>query len=341
MKVSILIPCHNEEEVIAKCVRSCLNQSHPVFEVVVVNDGSTDKTARVLHRLADKIRLVDIWPNTGNKSLAQQRGLEAIKGDIVITVDADTLLDKDFVKNILAAFENNPSLAAVCGYVNSMPGNWLTACRQIEYSIGQDIYKPAQELIGYILVMPGCSTAFRTQILKKDISFDHDTITEDLDFTYQLHRHGHKIGFAPDAIVYTQDPANISSYHRQVTRWYRGGWQNLKKHYDLIIRKPAAAFEVSLLYIEGLLFSIGLLLTPLLIPVIFIEYILPISILFALVLGAAVSLKNKRWDTFIFSPVYALIMYLNSLLSLIEFVKVILLGRSQLNWLKADRRKIS
>jgi cellulose synthase/poly-beta-1,6-N-acetylglucosamine synthase-like glycosyltransferase len=102
--------------------------------------------------------------------------------------DADTLMDSNFVALIAKEFENDTQelIAAIGGYVVSLKHNWMTACREIDYIIGQNIFKKAQSIIDYVYVMPGCATAIRTPILK-ELIFNHDTVTEDLDFTFQLH----------------------------------------------------------------------------------------------------------------------------------------------------------
>lgn len=203
IKVSMLIPCYNEGESVKKCIDSCLSQSYRIDEIVVVNDGSKDNSREILRSFGKKIKLVNLRKNTGNKSLAQEKGIAKVTGDIVIMTDADTKLDKNFVKNIIEPF-GDEDVGAAGGYVVSLKHNWLTACRELDYTIGQLVYKTAQANIGFMFVIPGCAAAFRMDDLKK-LSMDHDTVTEDLDFTYQLHKRGRKIAFVKKAKVYTQD----------------------------------------------------------------------------------------------------------------------------------------
>jgi glycosyltransferase involved in cell wall biosynthesis len=133
MKISILIPCHNEEDAIQACLESCLRQTRMPDEIVVVNDGSTDRTASILEDYRGRIKIATIANATGNKSYAQEFGLQYITGDILIMTDGDTSLDRNFVARVVPHFDDE-HIAAVCGYVKSIKHNWLTACREIEYS---------------------------------------------------------------------------------------------------------------------------------------------------------------------------------------------------------------
>ncbi len=206
-------------------------------------------------KYADQIIPKRTPKNTGNKSSAQEYGLQFITGDVVVTTDGDTLLDPKFAEEIERSFQDR-EVAAVAGYVKSLPYNWLTLCRAFDYVIGQNIHKLAQNYMQYIFVMPGAASAFKTDVFRKYVTFDHDTITEDLDFTYKLHYKNCKILYNQKAICYTQDPSDLKSYINQMRRWFGGGWQNLLKHYGIITTRRIRAFELSLVYAEGLIFSV-------------------------------------------------------------------------------------
>ncbi len=334
MRISILIPCHNEEKSIQKCVESCLNQSQKADEVVVVNDGSTDRSGEILAAFGDAIKVVSIPIATGNKSHAQERGLKYITGDIFIATDGDTVLHEDFIKNISKHFID-ARVVAVCGYVKSIAHNWLTRSRAFEYCISQNIHKLAQSYMRFVFVIPGAAGAFRTDIFRSHLTFDHDTITEDLDFTYKLNKSQMLIGYCRKAIVYTQDPATLHGYINQVRRWYGGGWQNLLKHWDIVLR-PVQALEMSLIYIEGFVFSIVLFLLP------FINLQLAIKfnmlyVIMSMALALYASIKEQRKDL-LFAPVASVFLtYINSYIFLEQMIKEIVLRRKNLHWFKPER----
>lgn len=335
MKVSILIPCHNEENSIKQCLSSCLNQSKKADQIVVVNDGSTDNSINILKKFQNNITLVNIPKATGNKSFAQQEGLKKIKGDILITTDGDTILDRDFVKNIVTEFEN-PKTMACAGYVKSLPFNYLTACREIEYIMGQEIHKFAQSKINTIFVIPGCAAAFRTKVLKKIISFDHDTLTEDLDFTYKCHEKGLKIAYSKKAIVYTQDPTTLTDYIKQLRRWNAGNWQNLLKHLQ-IIHKPANALELSLIYGEGLVFPIILVLAIIFnIKAFILFYFTYVSIISVFAIYGA--LRDQRLDILLVIPIHLFVSFINYTVYFEQFFQEVILRKKNLIWFQPERK---
>jgi len=337
MKVSILIPCFNEEKSIEKCVLSCLNQSRKPDQIVVVDDSSTDKTPDILARYRGQIKIVRTLKRTGKKSSAQEYGLKFIEGDIFVVTDGDTVLHKNFIKNIIKGF-NGSNIVAVSGYVKSIKYNWLTACRAFEYSLGQNVHKLAQSFINYLFVIPGAAGAFEVAFFKKYLSFEHDTLTEDLDFTYKIHKAGKRIGYRRDAIVYTQDPPNIRSYINQMRRWYGGGWQNLIKHLD-ILEKPAQALELSVVYIEGLIFSILLMLLPI-INIKIALYTLGLHFVITALLSVFTAIREKRADLLMVPFFYYVPTFVNAWVFLEQFIKEVILRRKNLVWFTPDRIKV-
>ncbi|MDQ2933085.1 MAG: glycosyltransferase family 2 protein [bacterium] len=339
MKISLLVPCYNEEKSLEASIQSCLNQTRKFDEIIFVDDSSKDKTPEILAKYSNQIIAKRTPKNTGNKSRAQEYGLKFVTGDIMVTTDADTLLSPNFAEEMEKSF-NDKNVVAVAGYVKSLPYNWLTLCRAFDYAIGQNIHKAAQNYMKYIFVMPGAASAFRVDIFRKYITFDHDTITEDLDFTYKLHRKHLKIAYNKNAISYTQDPADLKNYINQMRRWYGGGWQNLLKHYDIVSTRPIRAFELSLLYSEGIIFSLLLVL----LPILNLYYGLLLLagyfvVAFAFAIWAA--LVEKRF-MLVFVPIpYVILIFINSYIYIEQFILEIILERKNLVWFKPDRVAIA
>lgn len=332
---SIIIPCHNEEKTIEKCLDSCLRQSWPAKQIIVVDDGSSDDSVKKIKEFGNLVTLIKLKKNTGNKSYVQQIALRYVTADVFISTDADSILDKDFIKNIAGHFRD-PLVSAVSGYVVSLAHNWLTALREIDYVIGQEIHKTAQANIGFLFVIPGCAAAFRTAIFKNNIAFDHDTLTEDLDFTYKLHQKNLVIIYEKKALVYTQDPEDLSSYVKQMRRWFGGGWQNLMKHKSIIKRQPAGAFELSLIYIEGLTFPLVMFGLPA------VNFSLYVSLLtsyiaVAMCMGLFAAGMRRRADLFLWSPLYFIIAYVNLYIFYEQFIKEVILRKKNMVWLSPKR----
>lgn len=338
MKISIVIPCHNEEKAIRACVESCLEQTRKADQILVINDGSTDRSGEILAEFGDKIQVLSIPKATGNKSRAQERGLPLVSGDIFIATDGDTILHKNLVAEMEKNFLEDSSVVAVGGYVESLKYNWLTACRELDYIIGQDIYKVAQSYIGALFVIPGCAGGFRTDVFRQYMSFDHDTLTEDLDFTYKLHKNYFKIVYNRHAIAYTQDPAALKEYINQMRRWYCGGWQNLKKHWKIVGLKPNNSLQVTLTYAEGLLFSAVMFIFPFINFHLFTIMLIPYAVFIAGI-GIYASISRHRIDLLYFSPLYLLLIYIHAAIFLEQFWKEVVMNQTNLIWFHPERRE--
>jgi poly-beta-1,6-N-acetyl-D-glucosamine synthase len=337
MRVTLFVPCYNEEKSIEKSVESWLAQTRPADEIIVVDDSSTDNTPQILEKFKDRIKIVRTPGNTGNKSYAQEFGLGFVTGDIMVTTDGDTLLDKNFIEEIIKEFED-PEVAAACGYIKSLKYNWLTLCRAFEYSISQNLHKLAQSYVNFLFVISGAAGAFRTEIFKNHISFDHDTITEDLDFTYKLHRQGFKISYSKTAIVYTQDPSDLRSYKNQMRRWYGGGWQNLLKHWRTV-KSPSGALELSLIYIEGFIFPFLLFIVPFL-NLLFAAAFAASYILLSFLLSIYAAKKEKRPDILLAPLPCFFLMYVNAYILFEQFLKEVIFKKKNLIWVKPERVQI-
>jgi cellulose synthase/poly-beta-1,6-N-acetylglucosamine synthase-like glycosyltransferase len=335
LTISILIPCHNEEKTIAKCVNSCLAQLRPANQIIVIDDGSTDNSVKILEEYGGKILLIKLEKNTGNKSYVQQFGLTYVSGDVLVSTDADTVLSNDFLERMEIDFSDE-KVVAVAGYVKSVKYNWLTAIRELDYLIGQEIHKTAQSNINFLLVIPGCSGAFRTDVFREHVTFDHDTLTEDLDFTYKINEQNYRIVYDKKAIVFTQDPSDLKSYVNQMRRWYGGGWQNLLKHLS-IVNRPASAMELSLLYFEGIVFSSLMFLIPLA-NIFFFFYYLAFYAVLILPFGIWGAISRKRADLLYYAPLFPLVSYLNAYIFLEQFAKIIILRKKSSVWFSPVRR---
>ena len=337
MKLSLLVPCFNEEKSIEACIQSCLLQIRKFDEIVFVDDCSTDGTPDILatHATLGHIITKRTESNTGNKSTAQEFGLRFVTGDVVVTTDADTVLDSHFTEEIEKSFLKE-EVVAVAGHVKSLDYNWLTLCRAFDYAIGQHINKLAQSYVNYIFIMPGAASAFRADLFREYVGFDHDTITEDLDFTYKLHEENFKIIYNDKAVSYTEDPTTLSSYVNQIRRWFGGGWQNLMKHFDVAFTSPVRAFELSLIYTEGFIFSFLIFILPI-INFTFTLWLLLIYFGVTSMFGMWAAWKEKRPMLALVAFPYVVLLYVNAYIYLEQFVKVVVFSHKNLTWFKPDR----
>lgn len=231
--VSILIPAYNEEKVIADAIENALEVDYPNIEVIVIDDGSQDRTYEIASRYLPKITLLR-KPN-GGKSSALNYGLLFSKGEIIVTVDADGRVGRDCVSEIVKRFQNG-NVKAVCGNIKVLNRvNTLTKCQALEYIISINIVRRAFDVFGSVTVIPGALGALKREALQAGGSYDNDTLTEDFDVTMKTLKAGEVVQASSYALCFTQAPESIKDFYNQRIRWYRGNSQTLLKHKDVLL----------------------------------------------------------------------------------------------------------
>jgi len=231
--LAVIIACHNEELVIKKTIDSLIACNYPKLQIVVVNDGSTDRTAEIVEEMSKiytNIKLINSMKM--GKAKALQRSIKEVRTKWIVFCDADTIFEKkalhNFSNNILIADEN---IGAIAG--NILVGNQrnlITLSQTIEYGISQQFIKPAQDVINTITVVPGAVGMWRRDALIKSGGFLHDTLAEDADATMRIISIGKKVRFNSEARAKTEVPENFKDLFRQRTRWQLGNMQALYKH---------------------------------------------------------------------------------------------------------------
>jgi biofilm PGA synthesis N-glycosyltransferase PgaC len=236
--VTVLIPAHNEEAWIGETLRSIRTQTLLPDEVIVVDDCSSDRTAEIAaHHGATVLRT----PANRLKAGAQNYGLEHIRSDMVVTLDADTVLHPEAIEYLVADLE--AGFDATNGVVmpQSRRGLW-TRARLLEYAIAMRVHKRAQRHLGTVLVLSGCVSAFHTRVLRELGGFKERTVTEDLDMTWGLHVGGYSVGYTTKAICYPAEPGTWHLYKAQVRRWAAGMFQTIGVHGTALRRKRGLVF---------------------------------------------------------------------------------------------------
>jgi glycosyltransferase involved in cell wall biosynthesis len=207
-EVTVMIPAYNEETVIVDTVRSALASVYPRLEILVIDDGSSDRTAELVRAnfgRDPRVRLL-LQPNRG-KPAALNHALAEATGEIVVSIDADTIVDPEAVPRLVRHFAN-PKVGAVAGNVKVMNRNkWLTRWQALEYITSQNLEKRAFDLLNCIPVVPGAAGAWRTDLLRANGGFSGDTVAEDTDLTLTIRRNGWKILYDEEAIGRTEVPA--------------------------------------------------------------------------------------------------------------------------------------
>ena len=232
-KISVIVPAYNEENVIRTTIESLLSTDYPEKEIIVVDDGSKDKTLEIAMNYKDKIKL--IHKENGGKASALNQGLLYATGEIVTIVDADTIIGHSSLKHIAKSMVNE-NVAAVAGNVKIRNKvNWLTWCQALEYMSGIQIMRRGLDYFGAITIVPGALGAFRKKKLEEAGTYHKDTLVEDFDATMKVLRSGMIVSGSNSATAYTQAPQTLGDYYKQRKRWYRGNLQVLRRHSDILL----------------------------------------------------------------------------------------------------------
>ena len=239
-RVSVIVPAYNEESGIEATVRSVLASRHPA-EVIVVDDGSTDRTAQVVEALRSRLRHVRlIRQENAGKAAALNRGLAIARSEFVVMVDGDTVLDPDAVGKLVAHF-TDPKIGAVSG--NAKVGNrggLLGRWQHIEYVIGFNLDRRMYDTLQCMPTVPGALGAFRRSAVQRVGGVSEDTLAEDTDLTMALERDGWRVVYEEKAYAWTEAPATIGQLWKQRYRWCYGTLQATWKHRRALIERGAA-----------------------------------------------------------------------------------------------------
>jgi peptidoglycan-N-acetylglucosamine deacetylase len=243
--VSVLIPCFNEAKVIASSVARILESNWIRLEVLVLDDGSSDDTSGEVERKFagdSRVRLMR-FPN-GGKALALNRGLDQVKGEIIVALDADTLFPPSTIGRLVRWFAD-PRVGAVAG--NALVGNRrniITRWQALEYVTAQNLERRALAALGAVTVVPGAVGAWRRAALEQLGGYPSSTLAEDQDLTMAVQAAGWRVEFDPDARAYTEAPETVGGLLKQRFRWSFGTLQCLWKHRDSTfnIKHPVLGF---------------------------------------------------------------------------------------------------
>lgn len=271
--ISVVIPVYNEEVVIEKTVSAVLHSQYPITEVIVVDDGSTDQTAATVENSFPRNpRVKVIRKQNGGKASALNLGFREALGDIIITIDADTVFTNLAISHLVEHFKN-PEVAAVSG--NCKVGNirnQLTLWQHIEYVTAFNIERRAYDYLNCITVVPGSNSAWRRKVVQEVGYYDHDTLAEDTDLTLKIVEKGYRITYDDKALSYEECPETVKDFVKQRYRWSYGILQSSWKHRKTILKSKNKTLKF--FAVPSLLFSYLLYLTAPLIDIIFIVSLL-------------------------------------------------------------------
>lgn len=311
--VSIVIPAFCEESVIEKTVSAALRSDYRNFDVIVVDDGSTDGTYEVLERQFGKNpRVKLILKENGGKSSALNLAVTRSDAEIVVAIDADTMILPDAISKLVQHF-SDPRIGAVAG--NVKVGNRRTILgkfQALEYITAQNIDRRAQELVNGILVVPGSIGAWRRAAIEAAGYYTSDTLAEDADLTVSVIRSGYRVVFEPNAIAITEAPETVRQFLRQRLRWILGMMQMGWKHRSALRSgKGLGLFSIPDLFFFGVVMQV-------LAPLADLVFVLAV---YSLVIGALANgtIIYSTESAFLIVPAYLALPLLDVLIAAVAF----------------------
>lgn len=255
--VSVLVPAYNEEDSIAETIKHVCESNYPggKLEVIVINDGSGDRTLEIARSFQKKYANLKIInkKNTG-KADSLNAGIKIAKGDLIAVVDSDSFPEKDSIRKLTGYFAN-PKMGAVTSFVSirNKSVNFLTKTQGLEYVVLAWTRK-LLDYINSVFVTNGPLSMYRKSIVKEVGGFDRNTVTEDIELTWNILYHGYQTSMCLDARVSTIGPEKFKSWYNQRARWGVGGLQAIAKYKGMFFRR--GMFGVFVLPF----FSLGILL---------------------------------------------------------------------------------
>jgi poly-beta-1,6-N-acetyl-D-glucosamine synthase len=230
--VSIIVPAHNESFALVETIESLLAQQYPDFEIIVVNDGSSDDTADIMDGYArrDAIRAIHLASNQG-KAAAMRVGTLAARHEILVCIDGDAILDPHAVHWLARHFVDGHRVGAVTGNPRVRTRSTLLGKIQVgEFSSIIGLIKRAQRIYGRVFTVSGVVAAFRKSALVRVGFWDLNKLTDDIDISWRLQMDHWSIRFESNALCWILMPETLKGLWRQRLRWAQGGVEVALEH---------------------------------------------------------------------------------------------------------------
>lgn len=268
---SVLVPAHNEEKVIVRTVEALCSFRFPQerFEVIVVNDCSTDRTGEILARLEQRypmLRVVNVHPPYGGKgkSAALNRALREARGSVIAIYDADNTPERNALQRLVSTLLANPQYGAVVGKfrVVNAKRNLLTRFINIETISFQWLIQGGRWNLFRIASIPGTNFVIHRELIEQLGGWDEHALAEDTELSIRIYMLGRKICFMPYAVTWEQEPETWRVWWKQRTRWVQGNVYVILKFAKLMLR-PESRITLDIFYFFStyVLFLFGVLLS--------------------------------------------------------------------------------
>jgi biofilm PGA synthesis N-glycosyltransferase PgaC len=258
-QVSLVVPCYNEGEQVRETIAHLAAQQYPDFEIIAINDGSTDDTGAQLDQLMGQypaLRVIHMASNQG-EAMALRAAALASNADYLVCVDGDALLDEFATHWLLLHLLDSPRVAAVTGNPRIRNRSTLLGKLQVgEFSSIIGLIKRAQRVYGRIFTVSGVIAAFRKSALH-DIGYWHtDMVTEDIDISWRLQMRHWEIRYEPNALCWILMPETVRGLWKQRLRWAQGGSEVVLRYTGRLLHwRQRRMWPVALEYVSSLFWS--------------------------------------------------------------------------------------
>ncbi|MBO0469394.1 glycosyltransferase family 2 protein [Enterococcus sp. DIV0242_7C1] len=263
--VSIMVPAHNEGIVIVRTVEALLNFSYPAdrYEVIVINDNSSDNSAELLEALGKEfptrnLKVINTDAVTGGKgkSNALNIGFKEAKGEVIAIYDADNTPEAHALTYLVAELMDGNEYGAVIGKfrTRNKDTNLLTRFINIETLAFQWMAQAGRFELFKLCTIPGTNFVVRRSIIEAIGGWDDKALAEDTEISFRIYMMGYKIKFQPKAVTWEQEPQTLSVWFRQRTRWVKGNIYVIVKNAKLIFHPSAKRIRFDILYFLSIYF---------------------------------------------------------------------------------------
>lgn len=230
--VSILVSCYNEQAMVREMIAQLLKLRYPDYEIIAINDGSIDLTGPILDELAltdPRLRVIHQQENQG-KAVGLNTGVMLARGEFIMCIDADALLDREALTWMLRHFLESENVGAVTGNPRIRTRSSLIGRMQVgEFSSTIGLIKRTQHLWGTLFTVSGVVAMFRRKALLDAGFWSPNMLTEDIDISWKIQIAGWRIRYEPRASVWIHMPERLNGLYKQRLRWAMGGVQTLRK----------------------------------------------------------------------------------------------------------------
>lgn len=238
-KISIVVPCFNEGANARQVIGHLCGMHYPNYDIIAVNDGSTDRTGEILNEMAattPRLLVVHHARNEG-KAVGLTTAASVTTAEYLLCIDGDALLDHDAVEWMLEHFLTDPSVGAVTGNPRIRTRTTLLGRMQVgEFSSIVGLIKRTQQVYGRIFTVSGVITMFRKAALADVGYWSSDMLTEDIDISWKLQCRDWRVIYEPHALSWILMPETLKGLYRQRLRWSKGGIQVLRKYAGTLLQ---------------------------------------------------------------------------------------------------------